>query len=98
MTSFYNVKVQSYRYISVAPQFLSYVLLPIFQLVVAVSHRLGVVVCLEKRLDVDHGLLNVLTEAVRVLRVQKRRGWVGGGGGLSWSRKTTPSRSGALTV
>lgn len=64
MSSFCNVKVHSYIYISVAPYFFSHVFLSVF-------HCPRVIVCLEKRLDVKHGLLNVLTEAVRVLRVQK---------------------------
>lgn len=73
MTSFFNVQVQSFDiYISVAPHFLSYVLLSIFQLgVFSIFHRPHVIVCLEKHLDVEHGLPNVLTEAVWVLRVQK---------------------------
>lgn len=48
-------------------------LLSIFQLgVFSILHCPRVIVCLKKRLDVEHGLPNVLTEAVRVLRVQKR--------------------------
>lgn len=68
MTSLCNVKVQSAifsRYINVDPHFPSYVLLSIFQLgMCSVFHCPLVIVCREKRLDVEHGLPNVLTEAV----------------------------------
>lgn len=47
-------------------------LLPVLQLsVFPVFHHLGGAICPEQLLDVEHGLPNVLPEAVRVLRAQK---------------------------
>lgn len=63
MTGSRRVKVQSFT------AAVSYVLLSIFQRrVFSVLLRLLLLLFFEERLDVQHGLLNVLAEAVRVLQ------------------------------
>lgn len=63
MTGSRRFKVQSFT------AAVSYVLLSIFhRCVFSILHRLPLLLFFEERLDVQHGLLNVLTEAVRVLQ------------------------------
>lgn len=59
--------------IIIIPQCPLHVLFPIFQLhVLCILHRLLIIFGLEKRLDVNHGLPDVLTKPVRVLQVAQK--------------------------